>query len=107
MLACLLHAANDVVTSIYSGVFAPIGQKALVWDSPPVRLSVHPEAEMTWAMWGAAIRGLTHFADLYDSVAILFDVRDLELEKTVGSGGIHRMKPSTTENIDTEAYRSS
>ena len=107
MLSCLLHAANDVVTHIGTGVIQPIGRKALAWDSKPVRLSLHPEAEMTWAMWGATIRGLTHFLDMYDSVGILFDARNLDLGKTVGGGSIHGLKPSTTENNDTKPYRSS
>ena len=106
LLACLLHAANDIISQINHGVFQPIG-RVLEWDSARVRFNLHPEPEMTWAMWGAALRGLTHFVDLYDSVAILFDVRDLELGKTVGGGGIHNLKPSTTENSDAEAYQSS
>lgn len=97
MLACLLHAANDVIAQIDKGPLRPIGQRELTWDSTPVRLNLHPEPELTWAMWGAAIRGLTHFLDMYDSVSILFDVRDLELGKTLGGGSIHRLKPSTTE----------
>ena len=107
LLACLLHAANDVITEIDNEVHPLIGKRELAWDSKSVRLSLHPKPEITWAMWGATIRGLTHFVDLYDSVAILFDVRDLQLQKTVGGGAIHNKKPSTTENNYTEAYRSS
>ena len=106
LLACLLHAANDIIARV-DIVNQPIGQRELVWNSGLVRLNLHPEPEMTWVMWGVAIRGLTHFLDLYDPVAILFDVRDLQLGKTVGGGGIHTLKPSTTENNDTEAYQSS
>ena len=101
MLACLLHAANDVITQIDKGALVPIGQRELTWDSTPVRLSLHPEPALTWVMWGAAIRGLTHFLDMYDPVAILFDVLDLEKGNTIGGGSFHNMKPSTTKNSAT------
>lgn len=107
LLACLLQAANDVITEIDNGVQRPIGKKELAWDSYLVRFSLHPEPEMTWAMWGATVRGLSYFVEMYDPVSMLFDARDLQLEKTVGGGGIHNKKPSTTENNYTEAYQSS
>ena len=101
MLACLLHAANDVITQIAKGAFSPIGQRDLTWDSAPVRLSLHAEPELTWVMWGAAIRGLTHFLDMYDTVAILFDVLDLEKGNTIAGGSFYKLKPSTTKDSAT------
>ena len=101
MLALLLHAANDVITQIDKGAVLPIGQRELAWDSGPLRLSLHPEPEMTWVMWGAAIRGLTHFLDMYDPVAILFDVLDLDKGKTLAGGSFYKLKPSTTKNSAT------
>ena len=107
LLACLLQAANDIIAEIEIGVNQPICKKELAYDSYLVRLSLHPEPEMTWAMWGATIRGLTHFVEMYDPVSMLFDARDLRSEKTVGGGGIHNKKPSSTENNYTDAYGSS
>lgn len=88
MLACLLYAANDVNTHMSTGVPQLINVRELVWDSRPVRLTLRPGPQMTWAMWGATIQGLTHFMDLYDSVTMFFDARNLQLGWSVGMGTI-------------------
>ena len=93
VLTCLLYAANDVIAHLSTPGSEFIDEDELDWNSDPVRLSLNPLPHMTWPMWGATIEGLTHFLDLYDAVAILFEARDLLIGGSVGSGSIFNTWP--------------
>ena len=88
VIRCLLHAANDVIHHLTTPGSDFINEQELDWDSVPVRLRLNPDLHMSWAMWGATIEGLTHFLDMYDSVAISFQSQDQLLGGIVGSGSI-------------------
>lgn len=88
VLACLLNAANQVITHLRIAVSDFINEPELDWDSGLVRIRLSPGPQMTWLMWGATIEGLTHFLQLYDPVSILFEARDQLIGGSVGSGSI-------------------
>jgi len=64
VLLCLLTAANNV--NMHFGSTEPIST-ALQTRWGRVRVKVIPSArnELTWEMWGTAIRGITEFVTTY------------------------------------------
>ena len=91
MYVSLLEAANDLITQLSASGDGIIGMKEIAWNTPTVRLILHPESTMTWVMWGASSKTLTHFANSVDSVSFLFDIKDQG--KGVGGGQIVLPKP--------------
>ena len=88
LLGCLLSAANDVIRHLTTAGSVFINAPELACDAETVRLRLNPGPEMTWPDWGKTIEGLSHFLDLYDPIAILFQTRDHAIGATVGSGAI-------------------
>ena len=89
LLVCLTNAANDVIAHMTTaGSDELIHKQELDWDSGLLRLRLNAGHQMTWAMWGATIQGLTHFLEMYDPISMLFEVREQLLGESVGSGAI-------------------
>lgn len=92
---------NDVFASLLED--ETIGMREIAWNTPTVRLILHPESTMTWIMWGASLKTLTHFANSFDSVSFLFDIKDQG--KGVGGGQIVLPKPKDSkQNAPATSY---
>lgn len=87
----MLEAANDVITQLSTTGDEAIGQRQLGWDTTTVRLNLRPEPVMTWIMWGATLKALTHFADAFDSVSYFYDVSNNG--QSIGGGALVLLKP--------------
>lgn len=88
MVLCLLLAANDVNLHFPSAQ-APIGSPLKI-SSATVRLNLYPKIRnaITWAKWGAVIRGITDFVTRYEFVDLDYYILDDEFGGNVVGGGL-------------------
>ncbi|KAL2046011.1 hypothetical protein N7G274_001458 [Stereocaulon virgatum] len=94
-LAAILEAANDIISQLSTTGDKAIGQGQLGWDTPTVRLTLRPEPVMTWVMWGATLKALTHFANAFDSISYLYDVSNNG--QSIGGGTLVLPKPGDSK----------
>lgn len=87
VLFCLLLAANDV-NQHFDNPSGLMGTDTHQYSSAVVRLNLYPRPNaMTWAKWGAAVRGITDFMIAFDFVDLDFYVLDDEVGGRVVAGG--------------------
>lgn len=89
MVLCLLTAANDANLHLTLPQ-APIGPTALKVSSGTVRLNLYPKTRdaVTWAKWGAAIRGITDFMTKFQFVDLDYYILDDDSGGSVVAGGL-------------------
>ena len=89
MLLCLLQAANDVNQHLATP-YAFVGRSPLRISSATVRLVLYPNARnaVTWAKWGAAVRGITDFFTRFEFVDLDYYILDEELGGVIIGGGV-------------------
>lgn len=89
VLLCLLKAANDVNLH-FASPHASVGPSPLKTSSATVRLNLYPNGRhgITWAKWGAAIRGITDFMTGYEFVDLDYYILDDDFGGAVVGGGL-------------------
>ena len=87
---CLLQAANDVNTH-FASPQASVGTSPLKFSSATIRLNLYPAEvhnAITWAQWGAAIRGITDFMTMFEFVDLDYYILDGNSGGNVIGGGL-------------------
>lgn len=69
-----------------------IPDKILRYGWNDVYLLVHHKDRMTWREWEAALRGIVYFVESYEYVEMEFDIRQIELEQSLGTGALGMMR---------------
>ena len=89
VLLCLLKAANDV-NQHFASPHAPVDATPLKFSSATVRLNLYPKVRnaITWAKWGAAVRGITDFMTRFEFVDLDYYILDEDFGGIVIGGGL-------------------
>ena len=85
---CLLLAANEANLH-FASPHAPVASQ-IKTSSATVRLNMYPKTpnSITWAQWGAAVRGITDFVNKYAFVDLDFYILDDESAGRMIGGGL-------------------
>lgn len=89
VVLCLLIAANDVNLHFASQP-AAVGPGQLKISSATVRLNLYPKTRdaVTWAKWGATVRGITDFVTRFGFVDLDYYILDDDFGGGVIGGGL-------------------
>ena len=69
-----------------------IPDKILRYGSHDVYLLVHHKDRLTWRVWEAALRGIVDFVERYEYVEMEFDIGQIGLEQSFGTGVLGMMR---------------
>ncbi|KAL2048843.1 hypothetical protein ABVK25_010901 [Lepraria finkii] len=84
----LLKATNDVIDhqNIPGGGDTRMGTRDVQYSVGNVILIVWPGSQMTWAMWGNTVRGVTDFLTRWSFVEVNFEVYVIGYQGTMAEG---------------------
>lgn len=69
-----------------------IPDKILRYGSHDVYFLVHHKDRLTWRVWEAALRGIVDFVERYEYVEMEFDIGQIGLEQSFGTGVLGMMR---------------
>ncbi|MCJ1459175.1 hypothetical protein MMC28_009552, partial [Mycoblastus sanguinarius] len=81
---CLLQAANGVTFHVGYDAVIPDADYQYTYGVARLTLYTTPSHELTWGLWGTAIRGITLFVTEYEALALTFYI--VEDGRVIGGG---------------------